>query len=306
MTTTPSLPPLEWLKVFEAAGRLANFTAAAEELHLTQAAVSQRIRKLEAWLGVALFQRQARGVQLTAEGDAYLVHVNAALGELARCTGDLFGRYRVRKITLAAPASVATLWLAPRLSVLRREQPGLALDIAAIYREADYAAVGADLEARFGAGRWPDRDGIRLFDEALAPVASPALIDGMDPADWRGLPVLAVRGPRVGWAEWVSRSGEAAVPAAAYRFDSFVTALAAAEAGAGVLLASLPLAQSALAAGALVRLPGPVLTPGLGYWLLRARGQAADGHLDTVMRAMAGPSVRRLPSPDKRVVGATQ
>ena len=102
------LPPLEWLRVFEAAGRLGNFTAAAAELGVTQATVSQRIGHLEARLDTHLFVRLARSVELTADGEAYLPHIKNALDAVRRGTADLFGTPRTR-ITIAASASVAAL-----------------------------------------------------------------------------------------------------------------------------------------------------------------------------------------------------
>jgi DNA-binding transcriptional LysR family regulator len=150
---TPNLPGL-WF--FEAAGRLGNFTAAANELGLTQAALSQRIRHLETRLNTHLFLRLARGVELTADGEAYLPHIKNALDAVRRGTADLFGTPRTR-ITIAAPASVAALWTAPRLRALSRARPTLQVLVSAIHRSSDFDATQADFEVRFGQGSWPER-----------------------------------------------------------------------------------------------------------------------------------------------------
>ncbi len=284
-TETAALPPLEWLRVFEAAGRSGSFTAAAAELGLTQAAVSQRIRHLEARLGVRLFMRLPRGVELSADGEAWLPHVQNALSALQRSTADLFGAPR-RKLTIAAPASVAELWIAPRLAPLAATFPQLQVSVATVHRPADYAAADADFEIRFGAGDWPGRRAVRLYDEILAPALAPALLDGGAP-DWRDLPQIAVSGPRDGWREWAAATGVAPPRPPFLRFDSFAPALAAAIDGAGVLLASLALARPALAAGRLVRLPERPLRMERGYWISWAAGRTAVAEHEAIVAALA-------------------
>lgn len=272
-----ALPPLEWLRVFEAAGRLGNFTEAANELGLTQAAVSQRIRNLESRLGTHLFLRHARGVELTADGEAYLPHVQNALTALLRSTADLFGAAR-SKITIATPSSVAQLWIAPRLVALAVDQPNLQISVTTVHRPADYAAAEADFDVRFGVGEWQDRRAVRLFEEVLAPVAAPLLIEGSR-IDWRRLPQIAVSGPRDGWREWAAASGVAPPRPPSLRFDSFAPALHAAKSGAGVLLASLALTVAALQAGTLVRLPEQSVQMEQGYWLTwPVSGVVLTGH----------------------------
>ncbi len=262
---TTTLPPLEWLRVFEAAGRLGCFTAAGSELGLTQAAVSQRIRNLEARLGVRLFLRLPRGVELSADGEAYLPHVQNALNAMLRSTTDLFGAPR-RKITIAAPHSAAQLWIAPRLVALAAALPNLQVSVATVHRPADYSAADADFEVRFGTGNWPGRRAVRLFEEVLTPVAAPSLIEGAG-ADWRRLPQIAVSGPRDGWREWAAATGVAPPRPPSLRFDSFAPALYAAMAGAGVLLASLGLTLPALETRGLVRLPERSIQMEKAYWL---------------------------------------
>lgn len=269
------LPPLEWLRAFEAAARLENFTAAADELHLTQAAVSQQIRKLEAHLGVTLFRRLARGVQLTAEGLAYLPHVQASFGALARSTRDLFGTGGRKAVSIAAPISFATLWLTPKLARLRQTHPELRVTLASVYRPLDYETIGADLEIRFGSGRWDGKTARHLETESLAPVCAPDLLSQCPDGDWSQLPVLGMSGPRGGWSDWADLAGAAHPGPPLLIFDSFIQALEAAKAGAGVLLASLPLTQPLLDSGRLRQLSPVVLTMSAGHWLLRDAAAAA-------------------------------
>jgi LysR family glycine cleavage system transcriptional activator len=131
--------------------------------------------------------------------------------------------------------------------------------------EAESDAARGRVVARYGTGHWPGLRAARLFAEELAPVAAPGLLNGG--TDWTTLPRISVTGPRAGWSDWGG-----AGRAAPLRFDSMIAAQAAAEAGAGVLLASLPLCTSALEAGRLVRVGPHSLTPASSYWLT-ARGE---------------------------------
>ncbi len=255
--------PLEWVRVFEAAGRTGNFTAAAREIGLTQAAVSQRIQNLELRLGARLFTREARGVTLTIEGEAWLPHVSQALRNLDRSADALFGK-PLQKLVLSASASVIQLWIVPRLAGLD-QGTHFQLSLTTMTIEPDFARSNAAIEIRYGSGSWPGMDSARLYPERLAPLAAPALLRGAP--RWQALPRIAVAGPRPGWQEWAEHSGDAAPPAPHYRFDSFVAALGAAREGLGVILGSVPLCATPLADGALVRLSNDTLAPQDAYWM---------------------------------------
>ncbi len=259
----PDRLPLEWVRVFEAAGRNGSFTAAAQEIGLTQAAVSQRIHNLELRLGARLFTRQARGVTLTVEGEAWLPQVSSALRSLHRSADDMFGK-PLQKLVLAASASVIQLWIVPRLAAL---EPGahLQLSLTTMNIEPDFARTNADIEVRYGTGPWPGTVSARMYREELTPLAAPALARAG--ARWQDLPRIAVSGPRPGWQEWAARSGDDPGPAPRYRFDSFVAALSAARAGLGVLLGSLALCENDLQSASLLRLTPDTLASDSGYWM---------------------------------------
>ncbi len=285
------LPPLEWIVSFEAAARLGNFTAAAEELGLTQAAVSQHLRKLESRLNTRFFHRLARGVQLTAEGEAYLPHARTAIETLARATEDLFGGPAVRTVSVACSASFASLVLAPRVREFQRLSPDIRLSVHAVHRPADYDAVQADLDIRLGSGDWPGRWADLLFREVQSPVCAPSLTPGAGGRDLAAYPALAVSGVRAGWSEWAAVAAEPPPTRIVARFDSFAPALRAAETGAGVLLGSLRLCRDALAAGRLVRLSDQVLTSASGFWLTGrtdARASSAVGRARAFLHDIAG------------------
>lgn len=259
-----SLPPLEWIRVFEAAGRTGNFTEAARQLGLTQAAVSQRIRNLERYLGTTLFEREARGVSLSSDGEAWLPHVQGALAALARSTSDYFGTRRSR-VTIAASSSVIQLWIVPRLARLRQRFPDMELSLATVHREPDFATAEADLEIRFGQGNWPERRGVRLYRESLLPVAAPDLLKRAK--EWRDMPLIGLSGPRIGWQDWCAAVHVEPPPPPALRMDTMAQALKAAEAGAGVVLGSLALSAQALADGRLIKLAEKPVEMDSCYWI---------------------------------------
>ncbi len=264
---TDPLPHLPWLKSFEACARRLNFTLAGEELGLTQAAVSQHIRTLEARLGVALFQRDRRGVELSAEGAAYLPHVQSAFATLAHTTQELFGSVRGTEIKLIAPASFATLWLAPRLADFTAANPGVVLAISTMNTPTDYASANADLEIRFGIGQWPGLQSHRLSTERLTPVCAPSLAPRGKAKAWHDLPLLTVRGGREMWRDWFLMTNETPVSPPSHSFDTFLIALEAAKAGAGVLLGSRPLVDTALARHEISRLSDLELPSPNGHFL---------------------------------------
>ncbi len=294
MAESSRLPPLTWLRTFEACARRLNFTAAGEELGLTQAAVSQHVRNLEAELGAALFNRQRRGVELTAEGAAYLPHIQGVFRALARSTTELFGRPGGHAVALRCPISFALLWLAPRIPALAAAFPQIRLALSTVHLPADYADDREGFDIRFGMGDFEGRDSHRLTWEHLVPAAAPGLVAGLaDPAAWTRLPLLAVAGGREMWPDWFARAAIAAPGRPALVFDSFVVALEAAKAGAGVVLASRPLADKALADGRLLALSDIELAGERGHFITSPAGRAAAPHEQAVLDWILGQAALR-------------
>lgn len=254
--------PLEWIRVFEAAGRTGSFTAAAQEIGLTQAAVSQRIRNLESRIGASLFTRQARGVTLTVDGEAWLPYVSNALQSLNRRSEELFGK-PLKMLEISARTSMMQMWIVPRLAALSRTAK-YQISMTTVNVGADFAKSRTSIEIRYGTGDWPDMLCARLYREVLTPMAAPSLLTSK--TRWQDLPRIAVAGPRPGWQDWSAQTGDDSPPLPKFRFDTFNSAHAAAKSGIGVLLASLPLCAGDLVAGSLVVCPtGPLnRTPGTG------------------------------------------
>lgn len=255
------LPPLNWLRAFEAAARHLSFTEAGEELGVTQAAVSQQVRQLEDWLGVQLFKRLPRALALTDAGIAYLPIVQDGIERIDLGTTEIFGRPEGRPVTLRATATLAVFWLAPQLARFRAEHPEIAVRVTTLYAPVDFGQDGIDIEIRYGAGTWPGVKAHRLFDEAFFPVASPAYLAGApalkSPTDLPGHRLVHAIGEREGWGTYLRLAGVPDMdPAEGIQCDSLVVALNAAAAGAGVALATSPVTDALTASGALVDLFG--------------------------------------------------
>ncbi|WP_293573785.1 LysR family transcriptional regulator [Phaeobacter sp.] len=260
----PTLPPLEWIRVFEAAARTGSFTAAAAETGITQSAVSQRIAQLEQRLGTALFLRHPRAITLTVEGEAWLPHVQTALNGIRDSSEALFGRKR-RRMSLSASQSIIDLWLLPRLPALRRAFDG-ELAVQSMVTGTHEAPEDDVLRIRYGTGDWPHPFKQPLYSERIAPVAAPELLETGAP--WTTLPRIACAGGRPGWTDWIKSFGCSSTPVPDWRFDTHLSALGAARAGCGVALGSLPLCRADLDAGRLVRLGDAHLEHHATYWLI--------------------------------------
>lgn len=168
-----ALPPVNWLRAFEAAARHASFAAAASELSLTSAAISHQVRSLEAFLGYPLFERLPRGLRLTDMGKAYLPPVRNAFDELSICTVGLFGSRGETTLNVRVPISFAVLWLGPRLDGFARDHPEIRLRIvSAIWADA-LPSDKIDVDIRFGHGRWEGFDATLLSNVPSVLVTHP-------------------------------------------------------------------------------------------------------------------------------------
>jgi len=156
------LPPLNWLRGFEATARIGSFTGAAEALGLSQAAISYQVRCLEQHLGLSLFERLAHGVRLTEVGTAYLPSVQKAFDEIAAATIGLFGAHGELSLVIRTHPSFAALWLAPRLGSFRAAYPRIPVRIYSAIWGSTVPAEDVDVEVRFGDGNWPGFSAERL------------------------------------------------------------------------------------------------------------------------------------------------
>ena len=200
------LPPLTALPAFEASARLLSFTRAAEELMVTQAAVSRQIKVLEEFLGQRLFDRHHRRIRLTSEGQRFQHVVAVALDLVAGSAEDLRGQATNTDLTIAADISMAHLWLMPRFPRFREAFPDIAVNILASEQESDCLKDHVDLALLYGNGDWPGFDAHLLVREEVFPICSPSYLEGRSPIqtldDLKGEVLLDLRGERWDWVDW--------------------------------------------------------------------------------------------------------
>lgn len=271
------LPPLNTLRLFEAAGRHQSFKAAAEELHLTPSAVSHGIQTLEEWLGVELFLRGNRSLSLTPAGQAYLPRVRDALHALALATESVPGRAPSGRLSVSVAPTFALRWLIPRLPAFQERHPAITVALDTAHRVVEFPRDGIDAGIRLGRGDWPGLAALKLMEEDLVPVATPALAARIaTPADLAAVPLLHVADVSEDWTAWAEAAG---LPPTALgdglkrglRLDAIHMAVDAAVRGLGVLIGRRPTVDSELASGQLVEVMGPYVRAKSAYWLVTAR-----------------------------------
>ncbi len=170
------LPPLISLRVFEAVARHLSFTSAANELHVTQAAVSHQVKKLEKWLGVTLFLRLNRSIKLTKEGEAYAEPLTEAFNALTAATEAILKNNGPQSINIATFDSIAANWLAPRIRKFQENHPEVAIKVVTQNSYSDFSSNDIDVEIRYGDGKWAKHHVVKIADEDIFPVCSPKLL----------------------------------------------------------------------------------------------------------------------------------
>lgn len=253
------LPTLTWLRAFEAAARTSSFSAAAAELRLTSGAISYQIRALEAHLGFALFDRLPRGVRLTSMGVAYLPPVRRAFEQLADSTVGLFGGSERGEITVHAPVSLASLWLAPKLPTFIATCPSIDVRLSSVIWDSPSPDESTDLEIRYGSGQWRGYRAERLMNQRIVAVCSPSMREHArslgEAASWLPQHLIHIMGHEDHWLQ-VRQALELSIepPAAPGPIvDTTIAALELAANGAGCALAHRIFLGAYLATGRLVR-----------------------------------------------------
>jgi LysR family glycine cleavage system transcriptional activator len=251
------LPPMNTLRAFEAAARHLSFTMAAEELHITQAAVSHQIKTLEEALGVRLFRRLNRAIRLTEEGQEFVGEVRKALSHLTMAMDKLAAPDAGGPLTVSVLPSFASKWLVPRLGRFRDKHPEIDVRIDPSNQLTDFRRDDVDLVVRYGKGEYEGLHSVRLMTEDIFPVCSPALLEGPNalskPEDLRRHTLLH-DDAYVDWAMWLLVAGVKGIGQRQGPFftDSAMVIQAAVE-GQGVALARGALAAGDIAAGRLVK-----------------------------------------------------
>jgi LysR family glycine cleavage system transcriptional activator len=270
------LPSIAALHAFEAAARLANLTRAAEELNLTQGAVSHRIRELESTLDTTLFVRKARGLELTEAGAAYLPYAREALERLRAGRDAIARRGRGSVLTVSLSPNFAAKWLVPRIGAFAASHPDIDLRIGAAARHVDFAVDDIDVAIRHGTGDWPHLHVTRLCSEEILPVAAPRLVPAplSGASDLLGHTLLHDK-ERAAWRRWLAAFGvDAGSLEESERgpvFSDTHLAIDAAVAGQGIALARSALVALDLSAGRLIRPVAEALPASFSYWIVCPR-----------------------------------
>jgi len=239
-------PRLNILRTFEAAGRRLSFSQAAEDLKISQAAVSQQVRQLEDYLNTPLFVRHNRRLSLTGTGQAYFDAVHEALDRLDTVTDQLFPVRQNQVVTLHCSASIATLWLAPELKSFQTFHPEIELRIKTLDQTHHrHASAHSDLQIFIPRDGNIDANAEKLLTSTITPVCSPSLLDKRHrprrPQDLLQLELIHVLGYDDDWHRWFRQHGidDAVIPRG-LSVDGSLIALEAAQRGDGVMLGRRP------------------------------------------------------------------
>jgi len=266
------LPPLNTLRLFEAAGRRLNFRTASQELGITASAISHGIQSLEDWLGSALFHRSGRSIALTPAGAAYLPAVTEALRLLRYAADQAVGFIDGVPLNISAPPAFASRILIPRLHSFRSRHPTIAVSIDTSHIPAEISRNGADVVIRRDHGNVPGH-AERLLTETLVPVCSPLLLDRIGNTSLSATPLIHVVGVDLDWQAWSKASGEEEIDfQKGLTVDTFEMAIEAAVQGLGVAIGRLPFISEELASGQLVRFRNMEVAAEQAYWLVAAPG----------------------------------
>lgn len=266
------LPSLNALKAFEASARQESFTKAADELCVTQGAVSQQVKALESELGVRLFRRERQRLVITDAGRTYLEVVRDAFDRLSMGTERLLQRQNSGVLTVTTSPNFASKWLVHRLGRFSESHPGIELRISASIHHVDFAREDIDLAVRHGNGQWPGLNVARLCAEKLFPVCSPQLLRGRgalrSPRDLKHHTLLHATdtGDWVKWLKLVD-AGDIDVKRGTI-FNQTSMAIDAAVDGQGIALARTALAAWDLLSGRLVRPFAQALEAPYALWIV--------------------------------------
>ncbi|HDS1817434.1 TPA: LysR family transcriptional regulator [Pseudomonas putida] len=272
------LPPLNTIAAFEASARLMSFTGAAEELSLSQGAVSRQIQRLEERIGTTLFERRHKKIELTRAGDIFYRAICQSLVSIRHAVQDI-ERLNSSQVTLSASLAMSSFWVMPAILAFRQRAPQINISILANDPVLDPAREAVDLAILYGDGAWPNLHAHKLFDEIIFPVCSPAYaaehrIQSIeDLARCTLIEVVTVDSMCGSWEAWFSRAGlaDAFSQPPTLRVSNHDLAYRAAEAGQGITLAWNYGPQELLRSQRLIRPVDAHVATGMAEYLVSAR-----------------------------------
>jgi LysR family glycine cleavage system transcriptional activator len=278
------LPPLNGLRAFDVAGRYLNFRAAADELGVTQGAVAQQVRQLEAHLGVTLFERRPKGLAFTSAGRSYHANVEAAFDALRNATDQL--KPEPGKVLVSVTPTFAAKWLIPNLPDFSARHPDIDLRILATEKVSSFHGDGIDLAVRQGKPPFgASLDAHLLFRQEVIAVAAPGLVDGhslpVDPQALSAMPKL--HDSHDLWPRFLGLLEAEDKGDRGLRLSQTSLAVDAALFGQGVALVSRFLVTEEIAAGRLIQITPQTLSGAQDFYLLAARKSRQNSAVDTVV-----------------------
>lgn len=282
-----NLPPLTALAALEAAARHQSFKKAAEELNVTPGAVSHQIRGLEEELGVALFQRVHRGVELTEDGERLFRTVRGAFLDISSQTDALRSRPTAQGVTVGATTAMSALWLTPAISRFWREHPEMRVN-QIVSDRLDFGLATPELVISYGPYKEARYDGVPLFRDALIPVCAPTLAERFRPRtveDLAAMPLIHLDAPDQRWTRWAHWFDELGYSGALRRgivVNNYMIALQAAEDEAGMVLGWARLVSRYLESGTLVGFEDFSLPAPTSFFVSRARAASPNPELDAL------------------------
>ncbi len=271
------LPSISQLTAFEAAARSLSFTLAAQELDLTQSAVSRQIKALEEQLGVALFVRERQKVRLTAAGETYVRDVRTALSTLASASITLHANPGGGMLDLAILPTFGARWLAPRLAGFLERHPGITIHFSTRLKPFSFADERFDAAIHFGRPDWPESKAVFLMEETVIPACAPDFRDryrAETASQLAQVPLIHLSSRPDAWRRWFATHGLASGGSAGMVFDQFATAAQAARHGLGVALLPEFLIERERTEGDLVPAMDAPLRSEEAYYLVYPNGRA--------------------------------
>lgn len=274
MALHKDLPPLLALRAFEAVARHLSFIKAANELSVTQSALSHQVQKLEQHLGKALFIRRTRAIDLTTDGQHYYDEIRPALDAIAAATRAQKTAPSSTVLRVGLLASFATLWLAPRLASFLNRYPHIQVELLPAIQLADVAAAEVDLAIRYGKGDWPDVQATRLMPEVISPVCSPAF----KASHLQNGPLLMATSHRpFEWTDWSAHYQVDLERHPRVMLHDYNIVVEAAVAGQGIAMGRHRLIERRLQDGSLVEaFDWPPYHSEIGYWLIAPQGPSSE------------------------------
>jgi len=273
------IPPLNPLHVFEVVARVGNLTRAADELHISQSAVSRQIAVLEGYLDVRLFRRERRGVSLTPQGEAYLRDVGPAFALIAAGTERLAAEAAGGPLRARSYATFVAKWLLRRLPSFQARHPEIEVQLTTAVPEVDFDKDAVDIAIQFGDGQWTKAESELLFFDEIEPVCSPAILSGRTGfeqiEDLRRHRLLHAHYRKADWHDWLVAVGHPDLLDSPLQmtFPSSMFAYQAAIDGMGIAIGQTRLLEQEFAAGQLVRPFGRPIQREAAYYMLTAAGQ---------------------------------